>query len=122
VIGHEIDIDRGASVQLKIILSHGVGRIDGTAFRDGKPLAGVMIVLVPQDIEHNSALVRRDQSDSDGTFTLYYVLAGTYTIVAIQNGWDLQWLNPAVLQPYLKGGEVVSVAPRGRYNIKVNVQ
>jgi protocatechuate 3,4-dioxygenase beta subunit len=69
VIGHEIDIPPSASVQLKITLSSGVGRIDGTAMRDGKPLAEAMIVLVPDDIEHNSTLVRRDQSDSDGTFT-----------------------------------------------------
>jgi len=36
-------------------------------------------------------LVRRDQSDSDGIFTLHSVVAGQYTVVAISDGWDLEW-------------------------------
>ena len=81
-----------------------------------------MIVLVPRDIENNSTLVRRDQSDSDGTFTLQNVLPGEYTVVALENGWDLEWMSPAVLQPYLTKGEPVSVAVRQRYDVKVMVQ
>lgn len=120
--GHEVDIPAGGSVRLKISVSLGVGRIDGTALLDGKPFAGAMIALIPEDIEYDSALVRRDQSDSDGTFTLYSVLPGKYTVVAIQKGWDLPWMSPGVLQPYLKGGEAISVASRGKYQIKLNVQ
>src|SRR5581483_4004735 len=120
--GHQIEIPAGGSVQLKVILSQGVGRVDGTALLDGKPCAGAMIALIPEDIEYDSALVRRDQSDSDGTFTLYNVLPGKYTVVAIQKGWDMPWMSAGVMQPYLKGGEMVSVASRGKYKIKVNVQ
>ena len=122
VIGRQVEVGADASIQLKITLSEGVGRIDGTAQLNGKPFAGAMIVLVPQDIVHNAPLVRRDQSDSDGTFSLYRVLPGTYNVIAIQNGWDLQWMSPDVLQPHLKGGEVVTVSPHGRYDIKVNVE
>jgi hypothetical protein len=81
-----------------------------------------MVVLVPQDIEHNSGLVRRDQSDSDGTFSLYNVSPGSYTVIAIENGWDSQWLNPDILKPYLNGGATVEAAPHGRYSVKTNVQ
>jgi hypothetical protein len=122
VMGHQVDIGPSASVQLKITVSEGLGRVDGIALRDGQPSAGAMIVLVPEDLEHDSDLVRRDQSDSDGTFTLYNVLPGNYTVVAIQNGWDLPWLSPAVFEPYLKAGEVVRVEPREKYNIRVKAQ
>lgn len=122
VSGRELQLSGSTPVRLKIVLSQGTGRVDGTALRDGKPVAGAMIVLVPQDIEHNSVLVRRDQSDSDGTFSLYDVLPGSYTVLAIQNGWDLPWRSPSVLQPYLKAGTVANVAARGRYDIKVNAQ
>jgi len=81
-----------------------------------------MIVLVPHDIEHDSTLIRRDQSDSDGTFSLYNVLQGKYTVVAVRNEWDQPWLNPSVIQPLLKNGEVIDVTPQSRPNIKVNVQ
>ena len=122
VSGHSIEIASGASVHLELTVAQGVGRVDGTALRDGKPFAGAMIVLVPRDIENNSTLVRRDQSDSDGTFTLQNVLPGEYTVLAIENGWDLEWMSPAVLQPYLTKGEPVSVAVRQRYDVKVMVQ
>ena len=81
-----------------------------------------MIVLVPRDPANNSPLVRRDQSDSDGTFTLPNVVPGQYTVVALANGWDLEWGTPAVLQPYLKGGETVQVSSEGKLQIKVQVQ
>jgi hypothetical protein len=120
--GRELSVSTSAAVYLKITLAQGAGRIDGTALRECKPLAGAMIVLVPQDIQHNSILVRRDQSDSDGTFSLYNVLPGSYIVVAIQDGWNLPWLNPDVLHPYLKTGTTVNVSPRRRYDIKVDVR
>jgi hypothetical protein len=122
VTGQELEVGSGASVQLIVTLSQGVGRVDGTAVRDGKPMAGAMIILVPQEVEHNFTLFRRDQSDSDGTFSLYNVRPGKYRVIALANAWDLQWMNPAVLQPYLAGAQEINVAARGKYDLKVNVQ
>ena len=34
-----------------------------------------------------AGLIRRDQSDSDGSFALRDVVPGQYTVVAIQDGW-----------------------------------
>ena len=121
VTGHEIEIGGGSNVHLEIVLSHGAGRVNGTAVRNGQPVAGAMIVLVPQDLEHNFALVRRDQSDSDGTFSLYNVLPGKYQVIALASGWGMQWRNPSVLQPYLGHSEAVNVVARGKYDIKVDV-
>jgi hypothetical protein len=100
----------------------GAGRVEGTAMHDDQPFAGAMIVLVPQDPGNNLPLFRRDQSDSDGTFTLSNVVPGAYTAIALANGWDLEWANPAVLQPYLKRGEAVQVPAEGKLQIKVQVQ
>src|SRR5579864_8352010 len=122
VSGEQIEVGPSASVQLTVTLSQGVGRVDGTALRDGKPFAEAMVVLVPEDLEHNSTLVRRDQSDSDGTFSLLNVVPGKYRVIALANGWDLHWMDPGVLQPFLSGGESIEVAARGKYNLKVNVQ
>ncbi len=48
-----------------------------------------MIALVPRDPDADRELFRRDQSDLDGTFSLGNVIPGEYTVVAIENGWDL---------------------------------
>jgi hypothetical protein len=111
-----------SSVHITATVGRGLAQVDGVALRGGKPFSGAMIVLVPQDAANNSPLFRRDQSDSDGTFTLLNVVPGQYTVIALANGWDLEWGNPAVLQPYLKGGEAVQVTGEGKLQIEVPVQ
>lgn len=68
-----------------------------------------MIVLVPKDPEANRELFRRDQSDLDGTFTFHSVIPGSYTAIAIENGWDLDWSKPAVIAQYAPHGEKIVV-------------
>src|SRR6266446_8807911 len=120
--GRSLEITGGQDVRLKIVLSEGTGRITGFALKDGKPLDSVMIVLVPEVPEHNLVLFRRDQSDSDGSFRLPAVHPGKYTVVAIEDGWELEWLTPGVLEKYLAGGEVVHVTPNAKIEVKVKVQ
>jgi hypothetical protein len=68
-----------------------------------------MVVLVPKDPESHRDLFRRDQSDQDGSFSLQSVIPGTYTIVAIENGWDLDWSRPGVIAHYAQHGQPVTV-------------
>ena len=78
--------------------------VTGFARKDQKPLAGAMIVLIPRarnPQDHAAAaqpvfagLVRRDQSDSDGSFSLMNVVPGAYTVVAIEDGWNLGLERP----------------------------
>jgi hypothetical protein len=122
VAGRTLQLPRSGSVRLTIVLSQGFARIDGTVLRDEKPISETMVVLVPERLEGNTDLIRRDQSDSDGTFSLYRVMPGRYTVVAIENGWDLDWQNPAVLRPYLARGQAMEVTAARNYKISVNVQ
>ncbi len=122
LIGRTLEIGGGSNVHIVGVATRGVAQVDGLALRDGQPFAGAMIVLVPGDPANNLPLFRRDQSDSDGTFTLPNVVPGQYTVVALANGWDLEWSNPATLKPYLKGGETVQVSGEGKLQIKVQVQ
>jgi hypothetical protein len=120
--GRMLVISPGAEVRMAIILSRGVGEINGTALHQGKGVSGVLVLLVPDNPQNHVALFRRDQSDSDGTFALHQVVPGHYTLLAIENGWDLEWTNPAVLRPFLGKGQPLVVEPSGKYDIKVAVQ
>ena len=122
VYGHTIEIKDPGSIQLAVVVSKGVGVIEGVVLHNDKPTAGAMVVLVPQDPANNLRLFRRDQSDSDGTFILRDVLPGKYTLLAIENGWDLEWANPTVLQHYMSKGETVQVESKGKYNVAVKLQ
>jgi hypothetical protein len=53
----------------------------------------VVVLLVPDRLGENSSLFRRDQSDSDGTFTLTGILPGATDWVGIERGWELNWGN-----------------------------
>lgn len=68
-----------------------------------------MVVLVPKDLTALHGMARRDQSDSDGSFALHDVVPGQYTVVAVQDGWDLDWAQPEVIGRYLPGGIPVTV-------------
>jgi uncharacterized surface anchored protein len=92
-----------------VAVSQSSTRLQGFARRDGKGVAGVMVVLVPRQITALDALARRDQSDSDGSFSLRDVAPGDYTVVAIQDGWQLDWAQPQVIGRYLPGGLAVTV-------------
>jgi Carboxypeptidase regulatory-like domain len=120
--GRSFQIATAQDVSVTIVASQGNGRVTGFAMKDGKPAAGVMIVLAPEDLHGNPALFRRDQSDSDGSFTLGNVVSGRYTLMAIENGWDLEWADPDVMQKYVAGGEKVQLAGNGKTEMKVKVQ
>jgi hypothetical protein len=100
IAGRMLHISGSDPVKLSVVVSAGAGKIEGIALRDGKPQSGAMILLVPQDAENNLPLFRRDQCDSDGSFTLSPVLPGRYTLLALENGWDLQWGDAAVLERF----------------------
>lgn len=121
VTGQSIQISDSTHVHLDICVSRTLSTISGTAQRNGKPLPGAMIVLVPENTESNVPLFRRDQSDSDGTFTLRDVLPGKYKILGIDNGWDLEWAESAVLKPRLHQAVDIEIQPNMRYHINVNV-
>ena len=50
------------------------------------------------------------------------MLPGTYTAIALENAWDLDWASPATLQPYLKNGTPIEVTGEGKLSIKVQLQ
>jgi protocatechuate 3,4-dioxygenase beta subunit len=122
VSGGSLEIGEGQDVKLSVVLSRGTGQISGVALKDGKPIDGMMVVLVPEKAENNLALFRRDQSDSDGSFNLNGVVPGKYALVAIENAWELDWFQPSVIKKYLAGGEAVQVQADSRLEVKVKVQ
>ncbi len=110
ISGHALNVPPGASLTVSLTLVGGSATVEGFTERAGKAVPGAMIVLVPKNPEANRDRLRRDESDSDGSFTLQDVIPGSYTVVAIENGWDLDWAEPAVLAAYLKRGQPIEVA------------
>lgn len=100
------------SLSVVVAVTQGATRVQGFARRDGRGVGGVMVVLVPKNMDALEGLARRDQSDSDGSFSLRDVVPGQYTVVAIEDGWELDWAQPQVIARYLRDGIAVTVTDR----------
>jgi hypothetical protein len=127
VSGSVVDLQTLDPVVLTIEISGGSGRVEGVALRDNKGFGGAMVLLISNELASKGvagsiSVVGRDQSDSDGTFAIANVPPGEYTVVAVQNGWDQEWGNPATLQRWLSGGEAARVVANGGPRVRVNVQ
>ena len=110
--GHDINVTPGAALELTASLAVGLVSIEGAVQKKDKPMAGVMVALVPKDPEAHLELFRRDQSDFDGTFVLRGVIPGSYTIVAVEDAWGFDWQQPGVLARYVQHGQNVIIGDR----------
>ncbi|MFP5226317.1 MAG: carboxypeptidase regulatory-like domain-containing protein [Acidobacteriota bacterium] len=108
-------------VLIAATLARGATTLSGFAKQNGQPTGGVMILLVPHDPAARD-LYRRDQSNTDGSFTLNNVVPGDYSLLAIDNGWTLDWARPEVLAPYLTRGMRVRVAGQRTMNLPSPVE
>jgi hypothetical protein len=120
VTGHTLTVTPGSSLIVSVTLVGGSINVEGTVKKAGQSFGGAMVVLVPANPENNRDLFRRDQSDLDGSFTLRGVIPGSYTLLAIENGWDLEWSQPSVIAAYLKRGRKIEVGERAGRAVTVS--
>ncbi|MGH9584044.1 MAG: carboxypeptidase-like regulatory domain-containing protein, partial [Bryobacteraceae bacterium] len=114
-----LKIEPGAAAQISAVAARAESHVDGIALKNGKPFPGAMVLLLPLDMKTDQ-FVGRDQSDSDGTFSVLHVPNGRYVLLAIDNGRELAYRDPAVIAPYRSGGLVVNVPASGG-KVKINV-
>ena len=107
-MGNRITVDE-KPLSLVVTVSAGNTRVEGFVRKDGKGVAGAMVILVPKDMSAIAEMARRDQSDSDGSFALLNVAPGDYTLMAIEDAWGMDWFDPAVISRYLPHGMAVTV-------------
>jgi hypothetical protein len=117
--GHNLKVPAASSLSLTLSLVGGSAVVEGYAKLAGKGIAGAMVVLIPKHPETNRELFRRDQSDLDGSFSLRQVIPGTYTVIAIRNGWDLDWSKPAVISRYAGHGQTIVVPGQASHPIQL---
>jgi hypothetical protein len=109
VEGHDVTVGEGATVDVDATLMAGIVSVEGVVKKNGKPLSGVMVALVPKEPRTHLERFRRDQSDMDGTFMVGGILPGTYTLIAVEDGWGFAWMKEGVLEKYLAKGQQVNI-------------
>ena len=112
VEGRTIEL-AGGSPKLAVHAAIGLSEVEGVARKDGKPLPGAMVMLVPAGYgqTRNVAPLRRDETNTDGSFDLRNVFPGEYILVAIDHGWQVNWRDSATLDSYLTKGTPLNLQP-----------
>jgi Carboxypeptidase regulatory-like domain len=119
VSANEVNVAPGANGELTAEVAAGEVGIEGVVEKNGKPVSGAMVALVPKDPETHIEFFRRDQSDFDGTFFLRGAIPGTYTVVAVEDAWGFDWLKAGVLAGYAEHGQTITVGEKMRGTVRL---
>ena len=118
--GRVVTVPAGES-SLTLHIAGGRATLTGVASFQGKPSVGAMVMLVPTTIGDAAAIpiLRRDQSNTDGSFDLPEVIPGEYILIAIDHGWEVNWSDASTLRRYLTQGVPLDLTSGG--NVKQNI-
>jgi len=123
VAGRYVTLPDGAST-LTLHTATGRAILTGVATFQDKPSVGAMVLLVPTTIDDPNSLriLRRDQTNTDGSFDLADVIPGQYILLVIDHGWEINWSDPATLRGYLTQGVPLDLASGAKVKQNVNAQ
>ena len=118
--GRIVTVPAGDS-SLTLHVANGRVTLNGIASFNGKPSVGAMVLLVPTTLGDPGAIaiLRRDQSNTDGSFDLRDVIPGQYILIAIDDGWKVNWNDASTLRGYLMQGVPLDLSGGG--SVKENI-
>lgn len=115
-LGRAVPVTSGSTTALTLYIAATTVKLEGRVKRGGtasgaasEAMGGAMVVLVPLGRTSDPDLVRRDQSDMDGSFVLADIVPGRYAVIAIDDGWKLDWGRKDILSRYLPRGIPVTI-------------
>ena len=122
-VGRTVTIG-GGTPSLMLHVAAGRTNLTGFVRLQGSPDAGSMVLLVPATLGDPAGLgvVRRDQSNSDGSFDILNILPGQYILIAVDRGWEVNWRDPATLRRFLVHGLPLDLSVPGDSKATVEAQ
>jgi hypothetical protein len=121
IVGRIVTIPSGQST---VTLRFAAGRasLTGVATLNGKPMVGGLAMLVPITVDQPGSIteLRRDQTNTDGSFDMPAIIPGQYILIAIDHGWNISWSDPSTLNHYLANG--VPLDLRTPTSVKQNIE
>ena len=121
IFGDGLEIQPGRDVELKITAGR-AGRVRGRVTKSGVAEEGAFVALVPEGFEDANNLMRVGQSDSDGSFELEGIVPGRHVLIAVENGWDADWMSVEFLRRFVSGGREVMIGAGATVTMEVEAQ
>ena len=115
-----LDITEGISGTVDVVMSPNAAHVSGVVLDDdGKPCAGVSVVLVPDSgayLAHNSLT-----TDAQGHFDISYVRPGNYKLYALEDILYLAWFDKEYMKPYSSKAIPISVAENDKKTLSLKL-
>ena len=123
VDGRILDIPTGES-SVTIHTSEGRATLTGLVRLKEKACAGAVVMLVPAGLEDTRSFtaLERDQSNTDGSFDLNNVVPGDYILIAVDQGWHINWSDSQTLNRYLAQGTPLTVGRSQKLQQNIEAQ
>lgn len=114
----------GGNSTVTLHVADGRATLTGVAMKQGKQSVGAMVLLIPATLGDPAGLtvIRRDQTNTDGSFDLNDVLPGQYILLAIDHGWQVNWRDPSTLRDYMMHGVPVDLTSAARMKETIEAQ
>jgi Carboxypeptidase regulatory-like domain len=111
-----------ASGNLEILLSANTGQVSGRVLNaQSKPVAGIVVVLIPNLPRERPELYKRATTDLEGRFTVSSVAPGAYKAFAWERIEANSYFDPDILMKYEQLGTPVQVMESSRETIDVRL-
>ena len=120
-----LDLTGGAPAPLEIVLSPNAGTLTGTVLdpKTQKPVAGGIVVLVPQDKDRRTreSFYRTSSTDLAGQFTFKSLIPGDYKAFCWEDVPYGAWMDPDFLTPQDSRGTSVTIAERTPQSLQLTL-
>jgi hypothetical protein len=118
-----IDLTRGGTGALEIVLSPNGGQVDGSVTdSQQRPARQASVVLAPEgERREQTSLFKASVTDTQGHFTIKGIAPGDYKLFAWDQMDDGDYRDPDFLKPYENQGEAVTVRESGHENVQLKL-
>jgi 5-hydroxyisourate hydrolase-like protein (transthyretin family) len=117
-----LEFDAEGSKELQILLSSKVAHAEGrVTTASGKPMAGVLVALVPEGLRTRYDLYVTTDTNEDGKFILDDLAPGDYSAFAWESLEENSWMNADVIARYQQYGQPVHLAEDSKEILNLTV-
>jgi hypothetical protein len=111
--GHMLQVS-SEPIALTLTAAKAIATVNGFVKRGEQHASGVFVAILPVNPLAGIEARQPNQSDSDGSFDFPNVPAGDYFVVAVEDGWGLEWERREAMAKYLPNATKVTVPARIR--------
>jgi hypothetical protein len=121
VLNNTLTFSGSVPGSIDVVISPGTAQFDGTVVDNGKPVAGVQVVLVPDQHRDRTELFKTALTDQNGHFAIRNVPPDSYKVFAWEAIEQYAYFDPDAMQRFELQGTRVQLAESDKQTVEVKL-